>query len=71
MLPVNRVIGEGQLVDELSLSFTHTKPMPWFLPDLAPTLKKVVVDVVVVAQFVTASSLASASIGTTRTCCAK
>jgi carboxymethylenebutenolidase len=51
MLPVNRVIGEGQLVDELRLSFTHTKPMPWFLPDLAPTLKKVVVDVVVVAQF--------------------
>jgi carboxymethylenebutenolidase len=51
MLPVNRVIGEGQLVDELCLNFTHTKPMPWFLPDLAPTLKKVVVDVVVVAQF--------------------
>ena len=51
MLPVNRVIGEGQLVDELRLSFTHTKPMPWFLPELAPTLKKVVVDVVVVAQF--------------------
>jgi carboxymethylenebutenolidase len=51
MLPVNRVIGEGQLVDELRLNFTHTKPMPWFLPDLAPTLKKVVVDVVVVAQF--------------------
>lgn len=51
MLPVNRVIGEGQLVDELRLSFTHSKPMPWFLPNVAPTLKKVVVDVVVVAQF--------------------
>jgi carboxymethylenebutenolidase len=51
MLPVNRVIGEGQLVDELRLSFTHSKPMPWFLPNLAPTLRKVVVDVVVVAQF--------------------
>jgi carboxymethylenebutenolidase len=51
MLPVNRVIGEGQLVDELRLSFTHSKPMPWFLPDVAPTLRKVVVDVVVVAQF--------------------
>src|SRR5918994_6993509 len=51
MLPVNRVTGEGQLVDELRLSFTHTKPMPWFLPNIAPTLKKVVVDVVVVAQF--------------------
>ena len=51
MLPVNRVIGEGQLVDELRLSFTHSKPMPWFLPEVAPTLRKVVVDVVVVAQF--------------------
>jgi carboxymethylenebutenolidase len=51
MLPVNRVIGEGQLVDELRLSFTHSKPMLWFLPNLAPTLRKVVVDVVVVAQF--------------------
>jgi carboxymethylenebutenolidase len=51
MVPVNRVIGEGQLVDELRLSFTHTKPMPWFLPDVTPTLRKVVVDVVVVAQF--------------------
>ena len=51
MLPVNRVIGEGQLVDELRLSFTHSKTMPWFLPDLAPTLRKIVVDVVVVAQF--------------------
>jgi carboxymethylenebutenolidase len=51
MLPVNRVIGEGQLVDELRLSFTHSKPMPWFLPDVAPTSRRVVVDVVVVAQF--------------------
>ena len=51
MLPINRVVGEGQLVDELRLSFTHTKPMPWLLPDVAPTSRKVVVDVVVVAQF--------------------
>jgi carboxymethylenebutenolidase len=51
MIPVNRVVGEGQLVDELRLSFTHSKPMPWFLPNLAPTQKKVTVDVVVVAQF--------------------
>jgi carboxymethylenebutenolidase len=51
MLPVNRVTGEGQLVDELRLSFTHTKPMPWFLPNIAPTLRKVAVDVVVIVQF--------------------
>ena len=51
MMAINRVIGEGQLVDELRLSFTHTKPMPWFLPNIAPTQRKIVIDVVVVAQF--------------------
>ena len=51
MIPVNRVVGEGQLVDELRLTFTHSKPMPWFLPNIPPTHKKVAVDVVVVVQF--------------------
>ena len=51
MLRVNRVVGDGQLVDELRLAFTHTRPMPWFLPDIPPTFRKLVVDVVVIAQF--------------------
>ena len=51
MTPVNRVVGEGQLVDELHLTFTHSKLMPWFLPQVPPTHKKVAVDVVVVVQF--------------------
>jgi carboxymethylenebutenolidase len=51
MTPVNRVVGEGQLVDELHLTFTHSKLMPWFLPNIPPTHKKVAVDVVVVVQF--------------------
>ena len=51
MTPVNRVVGEGQLVDELHLTFTHSKPMPWFLPNIPPTHKKVAVDIVVVVQF--------------------
>jgi carboxymethylenebutenolidase len=38
-------------VDELHLSFTHRNPMPWFLPNLAPTRRKVAVDFVVVVQF--------------------
>jgi len=49
--PVNRVVGEGQLVDELHLTFTHSKSMPWFLPKLLPTHNKIAVDVVVVVQF--------------------
>jgi carboxymethylenebutenolidase len=51
MVPVNRVIGQGEIVDELRLTFTHSKPMPWFLPNIAPTLRTVIVDVVVIAQF--------------------
>ena len=39
--PVNRVVGEGQLVDELHLTFTHSKPMPWLLPNVPPTEKKI------------------------------
>ena len=51
MTPVNRVVGAGQLVDELHITFTHSKPMPWFLPNVPPTHKKVAVDFVVVVQF--------------------
>lgn len=51
MTRVNRVVGAGQLVDELRLSFTHNKPMPWLLPNIAPTQRKIVADFVVVAQF--------------------
>jgi len=39
--PVNRVVGDGQLVDEMHLTFTHSKPMPWLLPNVAPTAKKI------------------------------
>ena len=51
MTVVNRVIGVGQLVDELRVSFTHRKPMPWFLPNLPPTGRKIAVDFVVVVEF--------------------
>ena len=51
MTPVNRVVGEGQLVDELHLTFTHDKPMPWLLPNVPATHRKIAMDVVVVVQF--------------------
>ena len=51
MTPVNRVVGDGQLVDELRVTFTHSKRMNWFLPNVAPTNKRVTVDFVVVVQF--------------------
>src|SRR6188508_1933784 len=49
--PVNRVVGDGQLVDELRMTFSHNKPMPWLLPNIPPTHKKIAVDFVVVVQF--------------------
>jgi len=48
---VNRVVGDGQLVDELRVTFTHSKPMDWFLPNVPPTNKPVTVDFIVVVQF--------------------
>ena len=49
--PLNRVVGDGQLVDELRLTFTHDRPMPWLLPNVPATHKKISMDVVVVVQF--------------------
>lgn len=51
MIPVSRTIGQGRLVDEIIVQFTHTLPMDWMLPGLAPTGKYVEVALVVVAQF--------------------
>src|SRR3954452_9990429 len=48
---VNRVIGDGQLVEELRLRFTHSRRMEWFLPGVAPTNKAIDIALVVVVQF--------------------
>ena len=71
MTPVNRVVGEGQLVDELHVTFTHSKQMNWFLPNVAPTNHKIEVDIVVVCSFKATSLPVSASIGITRRCYGK
>jgi carboxymethylenebutenolidase len=51
MKPVNRIVGDSQLADELHLTFTHSKQMDWFLPGVPPTNKKVDIDLIVVVQF--------------------
>src|SRR5919106_141460 len=51
MTPTNRVVAEAQLVDELHVTFTHSKQMNWFLPNVPPTHQKIEVDIVVVVQF--------------------
>ncbi len=50
-VPVARTVGEDRIVDELIHKFTHTTEMPWFLPGVAPTGKRVEVAVIVVVQF--------------------
>jgi carboxymethylenebutenolidase len=50
MTPVSRTIGQGRLVDELNVKFTHTIPMVWMLPGIPPTGRRVEVALVVVVQ---------------------
>src|SRR5215470_13987815 len=51
LTPVSRTIGENQLVDEMIFSFTHTQEMPWMLPGIPPTHKRVEVPLVAIVGF--------------------
>ncbi len=50
-IPVARTVGEDRIVDELIHKFTHTIEMPWILPGVPPTDKRVEIAVIVVVQF--------------------
>ena len=51
IVPVTRTVGKDRIVDELIHKFTHTVEMPWMLPGVRPTGKRVEVAVVVVVEF--------------------
>src|SRR5262252_7741465 len=51
MVPISRTIGTDQLVDEMVFKFTHTIPMDWMLPGIAPTGKRVEVPLVAIVRF--------------------
>ena len=51
MVPVSRTIGQGRLVEEMVLRFTHTIKLDWMLPAIPPTGKRVEVAMLVVVQF--------------------
>ena len=51
MLTVSRTIGQGRVVDELIMRFTHTIRMDWVLPGIPPTGKRVELPFVVIVQF--------------------
>jgi carboxymethylenebutenolidase len=48
---VSRTIGESRVVDEIIHKFTHTIEMPWLLPGVPPTGKRVELAVIVVVEF--------------------
>jgi carboxymethylenebutenolidase len=51
LTPISRTAGEDQLVDEMIFSFTHTQEMPWMLPGVAPTHRRVEVALVAIVRF--------------------
>jgi carboxymethylenebutenolidase len=51
MTNVSSTVGDSQIVDELVIRFTHTTPIDWMLPGVAPTGKPVEIAVAVVVGF--------------------
>jgi len=51
LTPISRTVGENQLVDEMIFSFTHTREMPWMLPGIPPTNRRVEVPLVAIVRF--------------------
>jgi carboxymethylenebutenolidase len=47
----SRTVGSDQVVDELVMSFTHDIEIPWMLPGVAPTGRRVVIPLVAVVKF--------------------
>ena len=51
MESVSRTVGESSIVEELFITFTHTTPVDWLLPGVAPTGKPVAMAVAAVVGF--------------------
>ena len=51
LIPVSRTVGATQVVDELLFCFTHTCEIPWMLPGIAPTGKRVEIPLIAVVKF--------------------
>ena len=51
LTPISRTVGATQVVDEMVFSFTHTTEVPWMLPGVAPTGRRVEVPLLAVVKF--------------------
>ena len=51
LTPISRTVGKDQIVDEVIFSITHSQEMPWMLPGIAPTNRRVEVPLVAIVRF--------------------
>ncbi|BBN04843.1 hypothetical protein MPTK1_3g08110 [Marchantia polymorpha subsp. ruderalis] len=51
VVALSRTVGSNRLCDEILFKFTHDAPIPWLLPGVAPTGKRVEIPVVVIVTF--------------------
>ena len=51
MVPVSRTIGQGRVVEELVMRFTHSIRLDWLLPGIEPTGRRVEFPFVVIVEF--------------------
>jgi carboxymethylenebutenolidase len=51
LILISRTVGATQVVDEMLFCFTHTCEIPWMLPGIPPTHKRVEIPVVAVVKF--------------------
>ena len=51
LVPISRTVGATQVVDEMLFCFTHTTEIPWMLPNIPPTGKRVEVPLVAIIKF--------------------
>ena len=49
--PVSRTLGENTIVDEMVISFTHSRVIDYLLPGVPPTGRRVEIPCAVIAQF--------------------
>lgn len=48
---LSRTLDDQQLVEEIVITFTHTEPVEWMLPNIPPTHKPVKIPLVVIVKF--------------------
>jgi carboxymethylenebutenolidase len=51
LTPISRTVGQEQLVDEMIFAFTHSQEMPWMLPGVPPTHRRVEIPLVAIVGF--------------------